>query len=142
MRSILIFLGFSMILLSSCKKETSTVSVECTNPAIYQKFDTARALILGAMDARLSNFSNIGYCDTCFSKELTTANAQVYSISELIHQSSSCYNVYRSYQGYCYKMITGAQIVSVQTDSSEFAALRQSYDVKFGQILNYVKSLQ
>lgn len=142
MRSIFILLCSSMILLSSCKKETSNVSVECTNPAIYQKFDTARALILAAMDSRLSDFSNIGYCDTCFSKELTTANAQVYSIGELINQTSSCYNVYHSYQGYCYKMIAGAQAVSMQTDSSEFAVLRQSYDVKFGQILNYVKSLQ
>ena len=134
-------LALSFLALHSCKKEASTISPECSNPLIYQKFDHARELVLGAMDARLQDFTTLGYCDTCFSSQLTEANATVYGIGELFDHQSSCYNVYHSYQGYCYKMITGAQTVSTQTDSAEFANLRASYDTKFGQILNYVKTL-
>lgn len=142
MRLFIAFLALSALSLASCKKEESTVSAECRNPLIYQKFENAQNLVLGAMDARLADFSNTGHCDTCYNGSLLQANADVYSIGELYTQTSSCYNVYLSYQGYSYKMITGAQIVPDYIDSTEFAALREQYRVKFGQILNYVEGLQ
>lgn len=137
-----LFLCVSLLLFSSCKKEESLISPECQNPVIYQKFDNARELVLGVLDARLANYATTGHCDTCYNTELIQANQEVYSIGELYDQNSSCYNVYLSYQGYCYKMITGSQFISSQTDSAELATQRHNYHVKFEQILRYVESLQ
>lgn len=133
---------FMVLVLGSCKKEEAYISPECQNPAVYEKFDNARELVLGVLDARLANYATTGHCDTCYSAELTQANQEVYSIGELYDQNSSCYNVYHSYQGYSYKMITGSQFISSQTDSAELVTLRHNYSVKFGQILRYVESLQ
>jgi hypothetical protein len=142
MRLLAVFLAFFALILSSCKKEESNVSAECRNPVVYQKFESAQKLVLAAMDARLADFSNTGYCDTCYNTQLLQANADIYSVGELYSQESSCYNVLLSYQGQSYKMIQGAQIVPEYRDSAEYAALRQQYSVKFGQILRYLESLQ
>jgi hypothetical protein len=143
MRSTLIFMSLVLVLwTNSCKKEETYASPECRNPAIYEKFDNARKLVLGVLDARLANYAATGHCDTCYNNELIQANREVYSVGELYNQNSSCYNVYHSYQGYCYKMITGSQFISSQTDSAGLVTQRHNYDVKFGQILRYVESLQ
>jgi hypothetical protein len=131
-----------LFLLNSCKKEETFISPECQNPVIYDKFDNARELVLGVLDARLANYATTGHCDTCYNAELIQANQEVYSIGELYDQTGSCCNVYHSYQGYCYKMITGSQFISSQTDSAELVTQRQNYHVKFEQILRYVESLQ
>lgn len=142
MRLLATFFILSAVILSSCKKEESYVSAECRNPVVYQKFESAQNLVLAAMDARLADFANTGYCDTCYNSQLLQANSDIYSVGELYNQESSCYNVLLSYQGQSYKMIQGAQIVPDYRDSAEYATLRQQYSVKFGQMLRYLESLQ
>lgn len=142
MRFTIALFALACLFLTSCKKEESNVSTECRNPVVYQKFESAQKLVLAAMDTRLADFSNTGYCDTCYNTQLLQANSEIYSVGELYNQESSCYNVLLSYQGQSYKMIQGAQIVPEYRDSAEYAALRQQYSVKFGQILRYLESLQ
>ncbi|MCW5908714.1 MAG: hypothetical protein KIS94_12700 [Chitinophagales bacterium] len=142
MQKAFVFSGIILMLFSSCKKEEAFISPECRNPVIYQKFDNARALVIGVLDARLNDYANTGHCDNCYDTELILANQEVYSIGELYEQTSTCYNVYHLYQSYCYKMITGSQFISNQTDSAELAVQKLKYEAQFGRILNYVKSLQ
>lgn len=142
MQKLLVFSVLVFLLVSSCKKEEAFISPECRNPLIYQKFSNARDLVIGVLDARLNDYANTGHCNNCYDTQLMQANQEVYSIGELYEQTSSCYNVYHLYQAYCYKMISGAQFISSQTDSAELATQKLKYEAQFNRILNYVKSLQ